>query len=1096
MKKYNLNKYTLRYLNSSYEKEFNEKDAVKKFKLQLAIAIYYTIMNSIYLGVDGFDLNLILYTLMLLVFIVVVYYKKIFVYYTNILIILATQVSYLIYIKQREGQISAGEIFINGQAVSSLFLLSSQSFYFDAITMIICQAILRYMMQTLSYLNLLDAFQIIFINTTFKYLQQKQERQTFFEKKKAEQWNLCTDNLFQNTVVLTKYDKVTCKVSVQDCNYQARKLKIYDDNSFEEFSQTVKIDLSRSKISFLLQSEKNTLKDYLLLKHHFQANAKKRKQGKIQNQIQSQSGSSQQDSNQQELKKNPQQNIDGSTSIKYAKHDVLYVTYENPKQQGEIKRMKIKAGTLELDCPFIILSMQDVSSQTNLSNLKIKSTKNDLIYIKSINEIRDKVVKIISQITSSKFWQNKNENITIGQQNQRRISNDEAQLNGFITYKKQRSFYEQYQQNKQNANSPLNNTFINAHDQVTFQPASENQSLQNYVENNDNNLKLEINEINQSPIIADIQLIKNNSKKETKQLYQNTKQKDELINKQQNLQTNFIQQQKNNSTTNYSKTNQLLLPPQSDLLFSQFTQKIAESLNTQKISDFKDQDEQSDIASEYRSQKQQQQLQQNNNISNKILKKSSFNNIYFDGDSIQLVENEDNDYKVANLKLGLSCLLNNTYSLLDYIILQNEKSHFKKLIVKPNQLQLKKLEYYLKQLFPNLKVTYQTQDLQDKEVKTDIRRLKYILISIISSYFYRKKDLDSQYTNHTRQLSNTFMILTDQQNQNVLSNKAKQLYKHQQQIHNLEYDKQVEILLNISINEQPRFTSINFSVQNFGSINLQPDGSQNIINSPKVRNVSDTCIPNSYRNKIAEPEKFSSFISKNMCMNGTCDSTIRQMEIRNIYFNIMRLGPYMPEYDSSLNIFQFDIFENIDIIEQIPSATFIQTTTQTNIAMQPTSAFNGFIADSSLKQTSGVQQLNKINLSLAPQYQSDNQSTKHRKSNFFQQGSANLNITFPNGKQQDNVRKKSAQRSKFNSNESVFSKKKIPLDEFKQQAIERIKENIQSFDEECDIGSYITFSSGNEQKIEEHLEDSLYISRKLPKSFWDIVQSEEIQQQI
>ncbi|EAR87324.2 transmembrane protein, putative (macronuclear) [Tetrahymena thermophila SB210] len=1087
MKKYNLNKYTLRYFNSSYEKEFNEKDAIKKYKLQLAIAIYYTIMNSIYLGVDGFDLNLILYTIMLLIFIILVHQKKILVYYTNILIILATQFSYLIYIKEREGQISAGEIFINGQAVSSLFLLSSQSFYFDAITMIICQAMLRYMMQTLSYLNLLDAFQIIFINSTFKYLQQRQERQTFFEKKKAEQWNLCTDNLFQNTVVLTKYDKVTCKVCVQDCNYQARKLKIYDDDSFEEFSQTVKIDLSKSKISFLLSNEKNTLKDYLLLKHYLQSNLKKRKAGKIPNQIQSQSGSSQQDTNQQESKKVTQQNIDGSTSIKYAKHDVLYVTYENPKCQGEIKRMKIKAGTLELDYPFIILSMQDVSSQTNLSNLKIKSTKNDLIYIKSINEIRDKVVKIISQITSSRFSSQKNETNSINQQNQRRVSNEEVQLNGFITYKKQRSFYDQREQNqtnKQNANTPVNNTFLNVQDQITFQAASENYSQQNCVENKDEkdskNIKLEGNDNNnQSPLSADIYLNKANLKKEIKQLQQNSKQQDEQI-KYYNQQQNFILQQKNISTSIYQKTNQLLLPPQSEPLISQFSQRI---------SDFKEKDELSDIASEYRSQKL---YQQNNNQNNKILKKSSFNNSYYEGDSIQLIENDEIDYKISSLKLGLSCLLNNTYSLLDYIILSNEKSHFKKLIVKPNSLQLRKLEQFLKQLFPNLKVTYQTQELQDKELKTDIRRLKYILISIISSYFYRKKELDAQFNNPIRNHSNTFMILTDQLNQTVLPNKTKQLYKYQQQIHNLEYDKQIEILLNISINEQPHFTSISFSVQNFGSINLQPENSLNIINSPKVRNISDTCIPISYTNKIAGPEKFTSFMSKNMCINGTCDLTIREMEIRNIYFNIMRLGPYMPEYDSSLNLFQFDIFENIDVIEQIPSATNIQTT-QTNIMMQPTSGFN---VENSVKQTNGVQLLNKINLNLAPQFSSDNQSTKHRKSNFFQQGAANLNITFPNGKSQDVIRKKSAQRSKFNSNESVFSKKKIPLDEFKQQAIERIKENIQSFDGDFDIGSYITFSSGNEQKMEEHMEDSLYISKKLPKSFWDIVQSEEIQQQI
>lgn len=62
------------------------------------------------------------------------------------------------------------------------------------------------------------------------------------------------------------------------------------------------------------------------------------------------------------------------------------MTYEN--SAGNIKKYKIKAGTLIFEEPFIILSMQDVSSNSNLSNLRIKSTTNDLIYLKSINEIR------------------------------------------------------------------------------------------------------------------------------------------------------------------------------------------------------------------------------------------------------------------------------------------------------------------------------------------------------------------------------------------------------------------------------------------------------------------------------------------------------------------------------------------------------------------------------------------------------------------------------------------------------------------------------------------------------------------------------------
>lgn len=142
-------------------------------------------------------------------------------------------------------------------------------------------------------------------------------------------------------------------------------------------------------------------------------------------------------------------------------------------------------------------------------------------------------------------------------------------------------------------------------------------------------------------------------------------------------------------------------------------------------------------------------------------KKPSFNQSYYEGDSLQYIENDDIDVKISNLRLSLSCLLNNTYSLLDYIILSNEKAHFKKLIVKNNSITLKKIESYLKTLFPNLIVSYTTPDLQEKELKTDIRRLKYILISIISSFFYKRKGSDTSVSPPTRNISPTLNILSD-----------------------------------------------------------------------------------------------------------------------------------------------------------------------------------------------------------------------------------------------------------------------------------------------------------------------------------------------
>jgi len=71
--------------------------------------------------------------------------------------------------------------------------------------------------------------------------------------------------------------------------------------------------------------------------------------------------------------------------------------------------------------------------------------------------------------------------------------------------------------------------------------------------------------------------------------------------------------------------------------------------------------------------------------------------------------NNDHNYSYSfqaenkvSIRLGLVCLLNNTYSLLDYVIVSSEKTQLKKLLIKAKVISLKKIEMELKSLFPNL----------------------------------------------------------------------------------------------------------------------------------------------------------------------------------------------------------------------------------------------------------------------------------------------------------------------------------------------------------------------------------------------------------
>lgn len=72
-----------------------------------------------------------------------------------------------------------------------------------------------------------------------------------------------------------------------------------------------------------------------------------------------------------------------------------------------------------------------------------------------------------------------------------------------------------------------------------------------------------------------------------------------------------------------------------------------------------------------------------------------------------------------------------------------------------------------------------------------------------------------------------------------------------------------------------------------------------------IKNKQDcSFIPNYAKsNRISEPELLNLMSNGNLCINATIDPTIKQMEIKNIYLNIIRLGPFIPEYDPSLNLF-------------------------------------------------------------------------------------------------------------------------------------------------------------------------------------------------
>lgn len=85
-------------------------------------------------------------------------------------------------------------------------------------------------------------------------------------------------------------------------------------------------------------------------------------------------------------------------SIVFDKNDILSLSYQCSKVPGKKKLFKVNAGVLIFEEPFIILSMQDVSSEKEINTLKKQSNATDVIYLRGINEMREKIVKLITFI--------------------------------------------------------------------------------------------------------------------------------------------------------------------------------------------------------------------------------------------------------------------------------------------------------------------------------------------------------------------------------------------------------------------------------------------------------------------------------------------------------------------------------------------------------------------------------------------------------------------------------------------------------------------------------------------------------------------------
>ncbi|KAL4442280.1 hypothetical protein ABPG74_005621 [Tetrahymena malaccensis] len=360
-----LNKFTLTFNNKHLEEEFGKVDHKLKSYLIITTAFLYFCQLVIYLSLNGINISLIVFScLVILLGILGKFHQKLLPLYNLVMqsfccYFLSTYVVY--------SDMPIWRAFMNGQTVGSIFLLGSKSFIFDTLSVLVSQGIIMYICKP-PVQNYLDFIQVAFINILTKYIYYLFARQTFINQRSIDSWYSAIDKLFQNNIIITKFEPRTCNISLHECNEYARRFNIHQsDDSFRQFLMNVK--LQSEKRNSRLNSTRATansvdfisLKEYLIQKYY-----------KITN--------------------NKQQ------SMKQIGEELIGF-YEKQKQ---VIRIKMKIGLLFQDEPYLIITFNDRIDEDN-----IKCLKKEISVLKSLFMISTISNKIKSMEISNYLQMNR-----------------------------------------------------------------------------------------------------------------------------------------------------------------------------------------------------------------------------------------------------------------------------------------------------------------------------------------------------------------------------------------------------------------------------------------------------------------------------------------------------------------------------------------------------------------------------------------------------------------------------------------------------------------------------------------------------------------
>ncbi|KAL4477120.1 hypothetical protein ABPG72_008854 [Tetrahymena utriculariae] len=376
-----LNKFTATFKDSEIENKFHVDLYSKRFKLVYLIAVQVIVQNSsLMIFVKGYNLYNLVQVVAAVIFMSFIKFapRK----YSQYIIIF-TQI-FTTYSICSVNQINTNKdrelYFLNGITQVMYWIVECQNFLAESFSMFINFGIITYYQQ-IPYNYSINYFLAIIIICFYKYSHNINDRKLYLALKNFQEWERLSEKIIPNLFILQSFDYRTHRMKVYDCNERAKKFQItQSQEKYIQFLSQLKIEefltITKPFDSFFNSQGILTLKDYLLNRHEEMYRVYIESNTNTQKKFQQMKIRSIRQSSTQNSPIKSQRECDKSQDFV----ENLSVSMLNQETQKKIC-FKVKIFALNMNEPFLIICMEDISLFQKIQYLKEKQLNQiDLVH--------------------------------------------------------------------------------------------------------------------------------------------------------------------------------------------------------------------------------------------------------------------------------------------------------------------------------------------------------------------------------------------------------------------------------------------------------------------------------------------------------------------------------------------------------------------------------------------------------------------------------------------------------------------------------------------------------------------------------------------